>query len=142
MKTILFTVIAFITLMTIHIPSLGQTGKQQDTIMAPGQTSRLVDQIEKSAEALDIDHDYSDLIADLADLASNPVNLNAAKEDDLNAIPCLTPGQRKNLFNYLTTYGEVFSIYELQSIPGFDSALIQNIRPFISISPASNPNNW
>ena len=138
MKTIFSSVITLFSIMTLHIFVFGQAGKQQDTIITLGQTSRMDDQIEKSAETLDMDQDYSDLVTDLNDFESKPLNLNSAKEDELNVIPFLTPAQRKSLFNYLTTYGEVFSIYELLSIPDFDSALIQNILPFISISPASH----
>jgi len=91
--------------------------------MIQGQVEYLDEQIEKSAELLEMDHDYSDLFEDLVELAGKPVNLNAAKEEDLNAIPFLTPVQRKCLLDYVTTYGEVLSLYELQSIPGFDSIL-------------------
>ncbi len=107
-------------------------------IAGTAQVEHLNDQIEKSAEITEIDHDYSEVIEDLADLAAKPLNLNEAKEEDLNAIPFLSKIQRKNLFEHLVTYGEVLSVYELQSIPGFDSVLIRKIQPFISISPPSH----
>jgi hypothetical protein len=130
--------IVLITLMTLPSLVSGQIGKQSGATVVAGQISSLDDMIEKSAEVLEMDHDYSILAEDLADLAAKPVNLNEAKEDDLESIPFLTPVQRKNLLDYLTTYGEVLSIYELQSIPEFDTVLIQHIRPFIDISPKSH----
>jgi hypothetical protein len=129
---------SFILLFISTVPASGQGEKQHDTINAKRVSLNFDDQIEKSAEALELDHDYSDLVEDIIDLTAKPVNLNNAKEDELNSIPFLTPAQRKDLFNFVTTYGEVLSIYELQSIPGFDTVLIQNIRPFISISPPSH----
>ncbi|MEI7499146.1 MAG: helix-hairpin-helix domain-containing protein [Bacteroidota bacterium] len=104
-------------------------------IVLVGQSESIDDQIEKSAEILEMDHDYSDIVEDFADLAAKPVNLNEAKEEELNGIPYLSKAQLKGLIDYLKTYGEALSIYELQSIPGFDSLLIQKIQPFISISP-------
>lgn len=105
---------------------------------AMGQVDLVGDQIEKSVETLEMDHDYTDLAEDLEELARKPVRINMAKEDDLDAIPFLTPNQRKALLDYLTAYGEVLSIYELHSIPGFDSLLIMKIAPFINISPPSH----
>ena len=146
MKAILLIPIIIITLAAMPFPVSGQTERQKDTIVFSGLDAYLNDQIEKSAEVLEMDHDYSNLVEDLIDIAAKPVNLNAAREDELNAIPFLTPAQRKELLNYLTTFGEVFSVYELQSIPGFDSTLIRNIRPYISIAhpshvPAPTPKN-
>jgi hypothetical protein len=130
--------VGLIILQATYYHSIGQTWNQADSVVLSGQTGRIDDQIEKSAEALEMDHDYSELAEELSDLAAKPVNINTAKEEQLDAIPFLSPGQRKNLSDYLATYGEVFSIYELRSIPGFDSALISQIRPFISISPPSH----
>jgi len=103
-----------------------------------GQVDMVGDQIEKTAEMTEMDMDYSDLIGDLADMAGKPINLNKMKVDELNAIPFLTADQCKGLYDYLETYGEVLSVYELQSIPGFDSVLIRKIEPFITIAPASH----
>ncbi|MCX6306068.1 MAG: hypothetical protein NT040_13985 [Bacteroidetes bacterium] len=138
MKAVIFIVLAPMTLATAPLPVPGQTDYHADTAMPFVHTIQIDDQVERSAEALELDQDYSSLVEDLVDLAAKPVNLNAAKEDDLDAIPFLTPAQRIGLFDYLKTYGEVFSVYELQSIPGFDSGLIQNIRPFIAIIPPSH----
>ena len=107
-------------------------------IMAIGQFEHLDDQFEKSVETFEMTQDYTDLIEDLDDLARKPVKINIAKEEDLNSIPFLTPNQRKALLDYVSTFGEVLSVYELQSIPGFDSLLIMKIEPFISISPPSH----
>jgi hypothetical protein len=117
-----------------------------DAYMTPGYISPPADQIEKSAEGPGPEKDYTELGDDLMENALKPVNLNAAKEEELNRIPFLTPGHRKNLLNYLITYGEVLSVYELQSIAGFDSVLIRKISPFIIIShvsqvPSPTPRN-
>ncbi len=103
-----------------------------------GQVDVLGDQVEKTAEVAEMDFDFSDVIGDLADIAGKPINLNKMKTEELNAIPFLTTDQRKGLYDYLETYGEVLTVYELQSIPGFDSVLIRKIQPFITIAPSSH----
>lgn len=108
-------------------------------VVAGGQTEFFDDQVEKAVESLGIDHNYSDIMEDIVGLSGDPVKINAAtEEDDLGAIPFLTADQRKALLAYIRTYGEVFSIYELQSIAGFDSLLIRKIEPFIAICPPSH----
>ncbi len=93
--------------------------------------------IEKAVESLDSDRDSESLYEEMADRVMRPVNLNAATREEIGAIPFLSPAQQKNLLDYIATYGEVFSLYELQSISGFDSALIRKIEPFIVIKPKS-----
>jgi hypothetical protein len=138
MKTIIFIHIELITLIVVPLLTLGQINKLTDTVVVSENISHIGDQIEKTAEALEMQNDYSNLVEDLIELSEKPVNLNAVQEDELNKIPFLTPAQREDLIKYLTTYGEVLSIYELQSISGFDSVLIRKISPFISISRPSN----
>jgi hypothetical protein len=114
--------------------------------MLTGQVEQLGDQIEKSAEILETELDYAEILEELTELSGSPININNINEEEINTIPYLTSVQRKGLLDYLKTYGEVLSEYELQSIPGFDSVLIQKILPYISISapsrvPSPTPKN-
>ena len=77
------------------------------------------------------------IVEEQEDLRSRPVDLNSAGEEDLAGIPFLNVIQRKYLLDYLKAYGEMFSIYELLVVRGFDSALIRRISPFITFRPAS-----
>jgi len=82
--------------------------------------------------------EYRQIMEEQDESRSRPVDLNAATQDDLARIPYINAFQRKNLFVYLADYGEVFSIYELLAVPGFDSALIMRINPFICFNPVSH----
>ena len=115
---------------TAQIKTEGHSGSADQPAMAD-------ELIERSAELLESDQDFSELADDLSHLALNPVNLNKADPDDLQRIPFLTPGQRENLLMYLLTYGEVLSVFELQSVPGFDSSVVQLISPYVMIEPPS-----
>jgi len=104
--------------------SYGQNGNEQMV-----QTK-----IEELSESSANDVDFSDLADKLDELRNRPINLNQATADELSRIPFLSQKQITNLITYKETYGELFSIYELQSIDGFDSAAIQQILPLIAVS--------
>jgi opacity protein-like surface antigen len=90
--------------------------------------------MEEITETTQNEVDFSDLVDKLNDLTNRPININNATDDELRQIPFLSQKQISNLIIYKETYGELFSIYELQSIDGFDSATIQQILPLITIS--------
>ncbi len=64
-----------------------------------------------------------------------PVLLNRYREADYLRIPFLTGRQRESLIDYVCRYGDVLSLQELVSVPGFDSALVRKISPWISLEP-------
>lgn len=103
-----------------------------------GQVESIDEAIEKYAEAQELQRDYSELADELSEHQRRPVNLNTTKPAELNEIPMLSTRQLSALINYRNTYGEIFTLYELQSIPGFDSAFIMKIEPYVTILPASS----
>jgi len=110
------------------------------------QTEELGDQIEALSARTDLENIQPDLQEELTELQQHPVNLNAANGEEVSRLTFLSALQRKNLLEYVQTYGEVLSIYELQSIPGFDSLTVKRIAPFIvmepvSVVPAPTPKN-
>ncbi|MCX6286572.1 MAG: helix-hairpin-helix domain-containing protein [Bacteroidetes bacterium] len=78
------------------------------------------------------------LIEEQDEVRARPVNLNAASEEDIARIPFLSTFQRKNLLDYLNEYGEVFSVFELLAVPGFDSAMIRKITSYVSFHEVSH----
>jgi len=96
------------------------------------------DNTEGIAERTESENEYRVMVEDLEELRLHPVNLNSATEEELNRIPVLNAMQRKNLAGYLHDYGEVFSLYELEAVPGFDSSLIRKLNMYIELLPADN----
>jgi len=94
----------------------------------------LEDQVERLTEINESETDYSELMEELADMAEKPVDLNKIHDGDLERLLVLTPGQRSILREYLVTYGEVLSLFELLTIPGFDSVLLTKLKPYVTIS--------
>lgn len=65
---------------------------------------------------------------------SHPINLNRAKREELEELQILNDIQINNLLKHREKNGNLISIYELQSIDGFDLASIKKITPFVFVS--------
>ena len=94
--------------------------------------------IEELSENSSDEIDFSDLSDELIELKEHPVNLNTTTADELRKLPFLTEKQIGNLILYKETYGEIYSINELQAINGFDTTTLRQIQPYIIIGPIVN----
>lgn len=97
----------------------------------------LEENLERLSERATSESSVSDALEDIIALSQNPIDLNNAAQEDLMQIPHLTKEQVDRLTEYRLFYGEIFSIFELASIPGFDSTLIRKIEPYIVLEPIS-----
>ncbi len=70
----------------------------------------------------------------LAHFIKAPINLNYADEGQLKELKILSPIQIYNFISYRNLLGNFLNIYELQAVPGWDVALIKNLRPYITVS--------
>jgi hypothetical protein len=119
----------------------GSLRAQEPVKTEQGVSSLLEDQIEQLSGNTDTEADYSDLVEELLQYIKNPVNINTASEQELHQLQ-LNDLQINNLSNYILTFGELTSLYELNLIEGFDSTLVADLSPFITfkLSPfARNP---
>ncbi len=92
--------------------------------------------IETIAENLeDEDIDYTNLFDLLNIYYEKPINLNRNDiKEDLMQLLLLTEFQVDHLMAHIEKNGKLMSIYELQSIEGFDSQTIRNIMPFVEVT--------
>ena len=81
----------------------------------------------------DLDLNYGELYENLAQILSNPLNLNSVTEEQLRLLYVLDENQINEFFKYRAMQGKFISIYELQVIPGFDLGTIDKLTPFITI---------
>lgn len=65
---------------------------------------------------------------------AHPLNLNRTKKEELADLLLLTDIQINNLLKHREKNGYLISIYELQSIDGFDLNTIKKITPFVFVS--------
>lgn len=80
------------------------------------------------------DGDLSNLTETWTYYKSHPLNLNKARREELADLLLLTDIQINNLLKHREKNGYLISIYELQSIDGFDLATIKKITPFVFVS--------
>ena len=79
------------------------------------------------------DLDYESIYEVLLQLYLNPIDINQADAEILQAAYLLNPSQISGLINYRNRFGPLLSLYELQAVPEFDLVTIENLAPFITI---------
>lgn len=84
--------------------------------------------------------DYQTVFENLAQLYSNPLDLNHATRDELAATYLLNESQLTSLIQYRQDYGDFLSIYELQAVPALDLATIRRLLPFVTVANGSLQN--
>ena len=89
--------------------------------------------IEKIAGSTDTEIDYAELFQELEFYKKHPINLNTAHFDDLKVLFFLNEIQINSLLDHIKVNGKLLSIYELQSIHGFDETVINMMLPFVKV---------
>ncbi|MDP4268126.1 MAG: helix-hairpin-helix domain-containing protein [Bacteroidota bacterium] len=118
---------------TLSVPLINFA--QNDTI----NDNNIIEKIgEDYAEKTNQIIDYTSFAEGLDDIREHPVDLNKASPEDLKKIPFLTDIQINNLLNHIDKNGKLLSLYELQSIEGFDDETIQKILPYVKINTDDN----
>ncbi|GAB2993264.1 helix-hairpin-helix domain-containing protein [Cyclobacterium sediminis] len=82
---------------------------------------------------------YEDLYESLLQHYFQPLDLQEATSTDLQSLYLLSPKQIESFIHYRDQLGKFVSLYELQAIPDWSLATIQNLLPFVVIN-SSNPN--
>lgn len=96
-------------------------------------TNKKEQKIENIIENKGEDADYSDIVENLEEFENNKINLNKAKIDDFKKLGLLTDIQIANLKLHIQKNGKLISLYELQSIDGYDLEVIKEILPYVTI---------
>jgi hypothetical protein len=68
-----------------------------------------------------------------ADLLSHPIRLNTATPEQLEESGLFTPYQIHHLIRYRDQYGDLYTIFELTSLPGFRKSRVLKIAPYLSL---------
>ncbi|UYZ61411.1 ComEA family DNA-binding protein [Hymenobacter weizhouensis] len=81
---------------------------------------------------------YEDLYETLLQYYQTPLNLNTATREDLRGLLLLSETQITALLSHRQQLGPLLSVYELQSVEGFDLRTIYRVLPFVTVQ-ASGP---
>ena len=108
------------------------------------QDDKLSDIIINIAEELAADESDPEtatiFIEQLQELSENPVRINSADESELARLFFITDFQINSLIDHIKESGDIVSIYEIASVPGFDRQLAEIMIPFISLGKKENNN--
>ncbi len=77
--------------------------------------------------------DYEALYELLTELYQNPLDINRVTGEELAGTYLLSPPQIQAFLDHRSQSGEFLSLYELQSLPYWDSATLDTILPFLSL---------
>ncbi|HAA12770.1 MAG TPA: hypothetical protein DCE41_14195 [Cytophagales bacterium] len=67
---------------------------------------------------------------------SHPIDINRATYQELEVLQVLTPNQIEALLTHREQFGALVSLYELQAVSGWNLVLIEQVLPFLTLSPA------
>ncbi len=102
------------------------------------QESEMTEIITSIAEELASDENNPEgaelFIHQLYELVENPVKINSGNEKEISRLFFLSDFQVKALTDYVKTSGNIVSIYEIASIPGFDRQTAGWMAQFISFN--------
>jgi hypothetical protein len=97
----------------------------------------------------DLSENIGNESADLTTLTENlkyyqdhPLNLNTATREELQDLMLLSDIQIENLLAHRDQFGTMMSIYELQTIDGFDLATIYKILHYVHVSDMTNEGHF
>lgn len=79
------------------------------------------------------DLDYESIYEVLFQLYLNPIDINRADAEIMQASYLLNPSQISSLISYRNDFGPLLSLYELQAVPDFDLQTIENLIPFVTL---------
>lgn len=106
----------------------------QDTINKTFD-SDIQQQLENSAEnTLNEENDYSNLLEGLIYFKEHPINLNSTTKEELQQLYLLNDLQINSLLDHIEKNGKLITLYELQTIRGFDLQTIRKLIPYIHVS--------
>ena len=91
--------------------------------------------IEAAVEQLGGDEnvDLTNLFEVLSDRYNDPIDLNHTTAEELNALLLLNDLQVSTMLQHVKRNGKLLSLYELQTINGWDVPTIEMVRPFITV---------
>ncbi len=97
--------------------------------------------IQKLSAVQQDDSNYEDLYESLMQFYLNPLDLNRANADELRSLNILSEIQIANLLDHILRHGKLLSLYELQTITGFDLQTIQYLLPFAVVRDGLSPSS-
>jgi hypothetical protein len=91
-------------------------------------------QLENLSESDEAQLENDQYLQDLRYFRQHPFDINSATTDDWHLFRFLTDLQIQNFIQYRKTLGKFISIYELQSVPGWDPVTLRRLAPYLMVN--------
>ncbi|MCG3166200.1 MAG: hypothetical protein POELPBGB_01977 [Bacteroidia bacterium] len=121
-----FILLIFSALIFFSVNSFAQIDTKDENLIEK--------KVETIAENTEEEIDYTMLVDQLTQYIQKPLNLNSATFEELDELALLSDIQINNLLEHIAQNGKLLSLYELQSIDGFDLAAIRSVSPYVTVS--------
>ena len=118
-----------VLLLLLTLPTRAQQYARPTTIDLDRLVQELFAEIQSDQPA-----PYEDLYATLLQYYQTPLDLNAAGREELRGLLLLSEVQISSLLDHRQQFGSLLSLYELQSIDGFDLRTIYRVAPFVTVA--------
>ena len=100
---------------------------------SPKQEINILHFIEQLFPVPDEDLPYEEMYDALFQYYTQPLNLNRATVEELQSLLLLTDTQIHSLLRHIRRSGPLLSLYELQTVPGWDIETIRKVLPFVQV---------
>lgn len=104
----------------------------------PAVQQTLEDLIESTGSEPNENIDFQEVLDDLTYLGQHPLSINSATKDELLRLHFLSEIQIDNLIGFRNKTGQIYSLYEMTAIEGFNPELLTKLEPFISFEIQEN----
>jgi hypothetical protein len=94
----------------------------------------LEDLMESQGPEPDENVDFQEIMDDLAYIGQHPLSVNLATKEELQRLHFLSDIQIDDLIEFRTKTGQIYSLYEMAVIKGFNPELLQKLEPFINFT--------
>ena len=118
------TILIGLTLAPFHLMA-------QDFPRTEFSLEKLVDEI---FPVQDTDLDYGEFYEILGQLLAHPLDLNTITREQLHSLFVVTEAEINSFISYREAQGPLFSVYEMQAIPGWNLPACYSIIPFVTIT--------
>ena len=118
-------VFSLVLLLLFSLPTFGQ-----DRTAIPLDIQQLMERLFPVQEE---EVDYEALYELLTELYQNPLDINRVSGEELAGTYLLSPLQIQAFLDHRSQSGKFLSLYELQSLPHWDSATLDTILPFLTL---------
>lgn len=102
----------------------------------------LEDMMESLGSEPDENVDFQEILDDLTYLGQHPLAINSATKEEFQRLHFLSDIQIDGILEFRTKTGQIFSLYEIASIDGFNPDLLQKMEPFFSFGIQKNEHKY